>query len=64
MTTSDAHAGAEESRVPLASVAPYPTRMGCLEFAHGIGEAVGRDKGDGLARSVGIDESDETSLTR
>jgi hypothetical protein len=38
--------------------------MGCLELAHRIGEAVGRDEGEGFTRSVGIDESHETSLTR
>ena len=63
MATPDANAGVEESRVPLASVAPHPARVGCLELPHCGGKLVGGDVSERVARSVGIDESDETSLT-
>ena len=63
VATPDAHAGIEESRVPLAGVGPDPTGMGCLEFAHGIGQPIRGDQGDGHTRPVGIDESEKTSLT-
>ena len=37
--------------------------MGCLEFAHRIGQSIRGDQDDGLSRPVGIDETDKTSLT-